>query len=108
MRMMASNSKVLAESGFTLHVDQGQIQEGVGDACMCWRLRLYTTSGNQGRKSWLMLLALRCTYASLAVSLLCSYRVTQKDNGTSTVCASKFVGDEDGNGFVHDTNTWYD
>lgn len=55
-----------------------------------------------------MLLAMRCASTSHAVSLLCSYRVTQEDNGTSTVCASKIVGDEDTYAFVRDTNIWYD
>ncbi len=54
---------------------------------------------------WLMVFAMCC---ALAVPLLCSYRVTQKDNGAFAVCARTFVGDEDSNEFVHDTNTWYD
>jgi len=57
---------------------------------MCWLLRLYANSGTQGWKGWLMVFAMRCEYSSLAVALLCSYRVTQKDDGTSTVCTSKF------------------
>ena len=52
--------------------------------------------------------AMCCACSSLAVPLLCGYRLTQKDNGTSTVCAKTIVGDVHGNEFVHDTNTWYD
>ena len=88
------------------HADDGKQQQGIcrncscfltrlradsggeRDVCMWWRLRLYASSKYQGWNFWLMLLAMHCAYSSLAAALLCSYRVTQKDNGTPTVYAS--------------------